>query len=511
MEPLILTFDVGTQSCRAMLINKKGEILVKKQHHYEELYFSTGEGYAEQKPNFYFDCMMKCLEEVSKSKNLMKDVKACTVTCIRDTVLCLDENNKPLRDIILWLDKREADLKDMPKVNPLLKGVLNLVGVKDMTEMQEKQSVCNWIMTKEKDIWKKTKHYVVLPTYLNYLLTGNLIDSVANQIGHIPIDYKNGVWMEKGLTRFLFDVPLDKLVPLKKPGEELGEIKEEICTKYNIPLHTKVIASGSDKGCETLGLSVLGEGKAAVSFGTTATIQFSTKKYFEPTPFAPSYPAVVDGFYNPEIQIYRGYWMLSWFKKEFCFEENEKAKKLGVATEVLLNEYLKDVPCGSNGLLLQPFWGAGVANPIAKGAIVGFSDIHTKKHLYRAIIEGINYALMEGLETMEKRGKQKITEIYLGGGGSQSTEICQIAADMFNLPTKRIQTHETCGLGAAMVAFTAIKEFNSIEEAIKNMSHDTDVFYPNKENHEVYACYYNMYKKIYNKVKPIYKDMKKGE
>ncbi len=161
--------------------------------------------------------------------------------------------------------------------------------------------------------------------------------------------------------------------------------------------------------------------------------------------------------------------------------------------------------------MLQPYWGAGVANPSAKGAIIGFSDIHGKKHIYRSIIEGINYALMEGLENMEKRGKQKIKEIYLGGGGSQSDEICQIAADMFNLPTKRIQTHEACGLGAAMVAFTAIKEFNNIEEAVNAMSHDKDVFLPNSENHKVYKHYYEIYKKMYGRLNPLYKKMKRGE
>ena len=512
MEPLILTFDVGTQSCRAMLIDKKGNIIIKKQKHYEEPYFSKKEGYAEQKPSFYFDGMIECLDKLSKeAKEKMNNIKAATITCIRDSVLCLDKNNKPLRDIILWLDKREADVDDLPKISPVKETIFKLVGVSDMVNMQQRQSVCNWIMTKEKSIWEKTAKFVTLPTYLNYLFTGKLIDSIANQIGHIPTDYKNGCWMKEGLTRFLFDVPLEKLCDLVKPGEELGELRPEICKKFNIPAKTKLIACGSDKGCETLGLSVITKDKAAVSFGTTATVQFMTPDYFEPTPFAPSYPAVIDKYYNPEIQIYRGYWMLSWFKNEFGKEESEVAKKKGCCTEEILNKYLKEIPAGCNGLILQPYWGAGVANPSAKGAIIGFSDIHGKKHIYRAIIEGINYGLLEGLETMEKRGKQKIKEIYLGGGGSQSDEICQITADMFNRPTKRIQTHEACGLGAAMVSFTAIGEFKTIEEACKSMVHDKDIFYPNKDNQKAYQKNYKIYKKMYSKLEPLYRGLKGGK
>lgn len=53
--------------------------------------------------------------------------------------------------------------------------------------------------------------------------------------------------------------------------------------------------------------------KASISFGTTATIQLAVKKYFEPQKFLPAYPAVINDMYNPEIEIYRGFWMLSWF------------------------------------------------------------------------------------------------------------------------------------------------------------------------------------------------------
>ena len=89
-----------------------------------------------------------------------------------------------------------------------------------------------------------------------------------------------------------------------------------------------MLATGSDKGCETIGLSVIREDQAALSFGTSCTVQFTTRKYFEPTPFMPAYPAVPNDMYNPEIQILRGYWMLTWFKQNFAQAEVEAAKAL---------------------------------------------------------------------------------------------------------------------------------------------------------------------------------------
>ncbi len=509
-NPLVLTFDLGTQSLRAMLVDKTGKIVAINQVKYPTPYFSKEAGYAEQAPNYYFERLVEAVNGLKKNnENLLKDVIACTLTTIRDTVLCLDKNNLPLRDIIVWLDKREADRKELKPIPALKKMLLALVGVTDVIDMQQRQSVCNWLMINEKEIWEKTAKYVMLPTYLNYLLTGELKDSVANQIGHIPIDYKNGCWQPKNaLTRFIFDVPTEKLCELVNPGDSLGKVKDELCDAFGIARGTELIATGSDKGCETLGLSVFSKNKAAVSFGTSATIQFTTDKYYEPTPFAPAYPAVVKGYYNGEIQIYRGYWMLTWFKEKFCHEEIELAKKEGTIPEVILNRTLKDVPIGCDGLILQPYWGAGIQNPNARGSMIGFTDIHDKYHMYRAIIEGINFDLYRGMLLMEKSAKQKIEEIYVGGGGSQSDEIVQMAADMFGLPVKRIQTHEACGIGSSLVAFVSKGIYSSVEEAVKYMIQDKDVFIPNKENHEKYLKYYHVYEKLYKRLDPLFVEIK---
>ena len=96
------------------------------------------------------------------------------------------------------------------------------------------------------------------------------------------------------------------------------------------------------------------------------------------------------------------------------------------------------------------------------------------------------------MKAMEKRGKMNIKEVFVGGGGSKSDLACQILADVFNLPVKRIHTHEACSIGAAMVAFIAKGEFDNYQEAIKSMVHEKDVFMPIKENNKVYSGMYNM-------------------
>lgn len=508
-KEIVLTFDIGTQSMRGMFVDKKGNILEFEQIKYENPYFSKYPGWAEQKPNFYFDVLCQISKTLAqKYPDRMKEVLAVSITTIRDSVLCLDKDKKPLRDIILWLDKRECENK--LKIPWHKKIIFKLAGMLDVVCMQYKQSVCNYIMEKEPEIWEKTDKYVMLSTYMNYLLTGKLVDSYTNQIGHVPYDYENNCWVKgKSLTRFLFDVPYKKLCDLVDPGEVIGTISREVSEKTMIPEGIEFIVSGSDKACETLGLSVITKDKAAISLGTTATLHFMTPKFFEPIKYAPAYPAVMKGYYNTEAQIYRGYWMITWFKKEFAAKECMQAKDLGISPEYLLNKYLASVPPGSDGLILQPYWTPGIANPNSRGSIIGFSDIHTRIHIYRAIIEGIDFSLYDSLLTMQRKGKQKIKEIYVAGGGSQSNEICQITANIFGLPIKRIQTHEVAGLGSSIVTFVSKGIYKSYEEAVANMVREKDVFEPNMKEHVIYEkIYKEIYCKVNSKLEPLYTKIK---
>ena len=507
-KPLVLTCDIGTQSARALLVDPDGRIVDVVQSKYAEPYFSKEPGWAEQKPDFYFDRLCECCRELcARSNALLPDVIAMTITVIRDTVVCLDENNNPLRDIILWLDKRSVDPNGaMPAKNMM---VFKLAGMEPTAKVVYAASVGNWIMRHEPEIWARTAKYVMLPTYLNYKLTGNLIDSASNQIGHIPFDYKNRRWMKPGsLTRCFCDVPNEKLCDLVPSGTVIGTVTDEVCALTGIPAGLPLISTGSDKGCETLGLAVVDSDKASISLGTTATIQFSTTQYVEPQQFLPAYPGVLNDHYNPEIEIYRGLWLLSWFVKEFGTADAIDAKEMGMAPEALLDQRIRDLPAGSDGLLLQPYWTAGILHPDSLGAVIGFSDYHTRYHFYRAIIEGLCLELYMALRIMEDRSGLTIHEIRIGGGGAKSDVVCQIAADVFGLPVVRSQTHEACSIGSSMVAFVAKGVFADFDEAAKAMVHVKDTFQPNEKNHEIYnEIYEQAYRKIYPRLRPIYQKL----
>lgn len=507
-EPLILTFDCGTQSTRSLLVDKQGNIVAKEQEKFAP-YYSRKPNYAEQKPETYWNAFVSVARRMYRNHpDLAKRVIGVTVTTIRETWVCVDEKMNPLRDIIVWLDGREAKcLEPLPLKSRI---AFSLVGLLEAIEDQRKITKSNWIIENEKEIWDKTKKYVEYSSLLVYRLTGNIVDSYASQVGHVPFDYKNKCWMKANNIQFpVFQVREDQLIPLKAPGEILGYITKEASKETGIAEGLPLIATGADKECETLGVGVYDNDMASLSFGTAASVQMSFRNYVSPDSFLPCYPGVVADIYNPEVQVYRGYWMVTWFKQEFANREVLEAERRGVAPEDVLNEELRLVPPGSEGLLLQPYWAPALKIPEARGSIIGFNSSHSRAHIYRAIIEGIGYGLLDGLRALEKRGSRTVSSIVVSGGGSQSDEICQITADMFGVPVKRIQTYEACGVGSSMVAFVALKQFADFDEAIKSMVHYRETFTPDMKVHEFYdRTFKEVYLKMYENLKPLYRKIR---
>ncbi|MBN2502335.1 MAG: carbohydrate kinase, partial [Anaerolineales bacterium] len=247
-----------------------------------------------------------------------------------------------------------------------------------------------------------------------------------------------------------------------------------------------------------------------LSYGTTATINTTHEKYIEVIPLIPPYPSAAPGRYSLELQIYRGYWMVSWFKQEFAHRERRIAKKRGIDPEDLFDDLVEKVPPGSHGLMLQPYWSPGLRTPgpEARGAIIGFADVHTRAHIYRAILEGLAYALREGAQRTARRSKVPITELRVAGGGSQSDAALQLTADIFGLPTSRPHLYEASGLGAAIDAAVGIGLHSDFDTAVSEMTRLGDTFEPDPRTHKLYdELFNNVYLKMYKRLRPLYEEI----
>ena len=174
-------------------------------------------------------------------------------------------------------------------------------------------------------------------------------------------------------------------------------------------------------------------------------------------------------------------------------------------------DLIKQVPAGSMGLTLQPYWSPGVRNPgpEAKGAIIGFGDVHTRAHLYRAIIEGLVYSLRAGREQIERRTGKKIRRVVVAGGGSQSDQAMQITADVFGLTVERPEIYETSALGSAINLAVGLGVHPDYPAAIEAMTRIGSRFEPRADAREIYdALYREVYQPLYPRLRPLYKKIR---
>ncbi|WP_286262719.1 FGGY-family carbohydrate kinase [Thalassotalea atypica] len=512
-DDLILTIDNGTQSVRALLFNLRGELVAISRIELEA-YFSENPGWAEQHAEYFWTMLTKCCQQLWQQEEVIANayqqrVRAVTVTTQRGTVINLDKQGQPLRPAILWLDQRLCQHnKAMPWYWRL---AFSAIGQTKVVDYFRRKSQANWLQQNEPAIWNKTEKFLLLSGFLTHKLTGEYKDSIGSIVGYLPFDYKKQSWASRWDWKWhALPIKRSMLPNLVKPGEVLGVITELAAKATGIKEGTKVLASASDKACEVLGSGCISADTASLSYGTTATINTNNTRYVEPQAFIPPYPSAIPDNFNSEVMIYRGFWMVNWFKQEFGQNEIEKAQELGVSAESLFDQLVAQVPPGSMGLMLQPYWSPGLKNLEAKGAIIGFGDVHTRAHLYRSILEGLAYALREGKETLEKRQKQKITRLIVSGGGSQSDAALQLTADIFNLPAHRTHTFETSGLGAAINAAVGMGYFESYQNAVNAMTRIEQSFIPNPNHVRLYdKLYQQVYRKMYRQLKPIYQDIKK--
>ncbi len=508
-EDLFLVFDAGTQSVRSGLIDVFGNAvdLIKIPI---QPYFSERKGWAEQRPEYYWEKLCEASNHLlQRNSDIRNNIMAVAVTTQRGTYVNLDKDGNPLRPAITWLDER---LSTKTKWAPVyLEVAFKATGFFGHVDELYRRCPSNWIRINQPEIWERTFKYGLHSAYLHFKLTGNFVESLGNNYGYLPINRKTFYWADKhDIIRSLFPIEDSKLPGLIKQGDIIGSITKLSSIETGIPSGLPVVAAAGDKSCEVLGAGCLDSTIACLSLGTSSTIDTMTDYYIELKPLITPYPGAVYGYYVNEIPVLRGLWMVTWFKEEFGLKEQHMAKERGLSPEILLDEMAKGVPPGAKGLMLQPYWQPfhGTCGSEGRGSIIGFSSIHGREHLYRAILEGTIYGLKDGADITIAKLKEPFTKVRASGGGSQSDLVLQIAADVFDLPVERPRMLETTTLGAAMNAAVGLGYYPDYFCATKGMTGVAKTFTPISGNRDIYSHLYNqVYKKMYKRIHPLFKEM----
>ncbi len=496
-----IVIDGGTQNIKAFIFDEKGNEVYGEACPVTP-YFSTQPGFAEQDAEKYLEITEKVTRSVVENSHVPKDdLAAVAITSHRSTIVPVDKGGKPVRPAITWLDERKTEGLSLPGGIPLPPEL------EEQLKEYQRRSKFNWLRKYEPESYDKTHIFLTISSYIFHALTGEFKDCSSMIVGLFPFDYAQLQWHSLEMVYELFGVEREKLPPLVSPAEIAGTVSEEGAKSFGVPQGLPIIIGAGDKQSELLGAGVINNDIGEVSYGTAAVIElFSAEYVAHPRMDFFTWGAAIPNHWALEGFVGSGYWMVSWFRKEFAKYEEEEAEKLNIAPEDLLNREMKEIPPGSMGLILLPYWHPRENEPLSKGAIIGFSGEHARAHVYRAIIEGIAYELRRLKEVMEEHAGSKIKELRVGGGGSKSNEIMQMTADIFNLPASRVHTSNLAALGAAIDAAVTLNIYHDFPEAVENMVRVKETFTPHAKNVKIYDRLFNeVYKEIYPALSPLYR------
>ena len=506
---LLLAVDVGTQSVRAIAFDREGQPWGRARVPFEPAFVSERPGWAERDAESYWQAIVEACGALWRQVDPAR-IAALALTTQRGTVVSADADGRPLRPAIGWADQRLCSAP--PPLGALWTLAFRAAGAYGLVQQLQRQAEANWLAQHEAARWAQTARFTLLSGWLTHRLVGDWVDSAACQVGYLPFDYRHQRWAGRFDWRWrALSVRASQLPRLVAPAQPLGTLSAEAAAALGLAARLPVIAAAADKACEVLGSGALAPTDAHLSFGSAATINTTQARYVEVQRLLPAYPAALPGAFNTEIQIERGFWLVSWFKNEFAPLERALAAERGIAPEALFDELIASVPAGSEGLTLQPFWAPGLREPgpEARGAIIGFGGEHTRAHLYRALIEGLAYGLRAGRERIEAKLKIRLTRLVIAGGGAQSDGAMQIAADVFGLTAERPQVAEASALGAAMLAAVGLGWHADARTAAAAMARIGRRFEPQPDAVRLYdQLYRQVYQPLYGRLAPLYRRLR---
>jgi len=232
-------------------------------------------------------------------------------------------------------------------------------------------------------------------------------------------------------------------------------------------------------------------GTAVVS-GVVST-DYLTDRAFR-TLYAPVAPKSSAAYFL-EAVIQGGAFTVSWFVDKFVSDLED-------SPEEILEAAAAQVPPGSLGLMLVPYWNHAMTpywDPAASGITIGWTGAHGREHFYRAILEGIAFEQRLVGDGMMAATGQPFSEYVALGGGSRSDLWCQIIADTTGVPVVRSSTTEATCLGAGILAATAAGGYSDVYSAADGMTGTAECFVPNPETQAVYE---RLYREVYQPLFP---------
>ena len=448
----VLGVDIGTQSTKALLVDGQGRVVAQRAKGYAP--DTPRPLWAEQWPSVWLDAVTECIAACVAEGPPGASVRAlCVSSLYGGSGIPVDEALEPLHPCLIWMDRRaEAEVAwvrrtvDLDRLRAVTgNGVDSYYGFTKML----------WLRGNRPEVWRRTRYLLPPNSYVAAVLTGEVaVDhSSAGNIGGI-YDMAARGWSREMLDAL--GIPAAMLPErLVSCSDVVGGLLPGWASRLGLAAGTPVVAGGVDAAVATFAAGATRAGQHVAMIGTSMCWGHIAPEVDADRGLV-SMPNVVNG--HRDAYVFGGAMAagasVAWFRDQFCGAEARDARENGGDVLQRLDAAAQAVPEGAEGVVFLPYL-MGERSPVwdgrASGAFVGLSLYHRRAHMYRAVLEGVGFALRHNIEAAGDAGALD-RRLVVVGGAARSDLWMQVIADITGLPVLTIDEEVEAALGAALLA-----------------------------------------------------------
>jgi xylulokinase len=481
----VLGIDVSTTATKAVLVDESGAVVGIGTAEYD--YDTPRPLWSEQDPRLWWDGTVAAVRSVLASTGVAgTDIAAVGLTGQMHGLVLLDRTGEVLRPAILWNDQRTAAECDAIRRAVGPERLIEITGNDALTGFTAPKLV--WVRDHEPAVWDRVAHVLLPKDFVRHLLTGEYAIDKADGAGTILFDLAARDWSPEVVDALGIDPAW--LPPTFEGPVVTGAITADAAAATGLRAGTPVVAGAGDQAANAVGVGAVTPGVVALSLGTSGVIFATTETALrDPRGQVHAFCHGVPGRWHLMTVMLSAAGSLRWFRDT-------------LAPGVDFGELVApaaDVPAGSDGLLFMPYLTGERSphpDPLARGAFVGLTVGHDRRHLTRSVLEGVAFGLRDGLEQMLATGMPAPSQVRASGGGTASPLWRQILADVLGTEIATVDTTEGAAYGAGLLAAVGADWYPSVEAAAAALVRATPVAAPGVDA-ERYADAFETYRGLY--------------
>jgi L-xylulokinase len=391
-------------------------------------------------------------EAIAHSGVRASDIAAVGLSGTGNGLCVTGEDGRALRPLVLSSDARAADIV----------AGWNAAGLGDRLYPIIRQglwtgqpgSILAWLRDNEPGTFSAIRHVMLCKDWIRFRLTGDILtditDTTAAGLTDVAAEaYSREAIEARGLASIL------PLLPAIAPRATVaGRVTAAAAGATGLAEGTPVATGLFDCAAMALGAGCVSVGQVCLSIGTWSINEVVVED-----------PVPAPGIAFTTAHAVPGQWLLldgsptsatnlSWYLEELAAADYAEAERRGVSVYAVLDEALRTVAPGSEGVLFHPYVHGSLTNPAARAAFLGIGAWHHRAHLQRAVYEGVVFSHLDHVNNL--RAVVPINEARLTGGGANSPVWCQMFADALEMPVVVPPWPEIGARGAALDAGVAV-------------------------------------------------------